>query len=106
VHRSGRLEIERIAERLYRVKAVYGFMQEPNIDDVLNGLREAAPNLDLSRPTYYLASPKIVRDDTPAALPAYQRNLYYWMTRIARPLTDSLGLPADSIVEFGVEARI
>jgi KUP system potassium uptake protein len=106
VHRSDRLEIDHVAPRLYRVKAVYGFMQEPGIHDVLNGLREAAPSLDLSHPAYYLASPKIVRDDTRAALPAFQRNLYYWMTRVARPLTDSLGLPPDSIVEFGVEARI
>jgi len=107
VHKSRRLEIERVAPRLYRVKAVYGFMEEPKISHVLNGLRVERPELDLSHPTYYLASPKIVRDeDGQGRLPAFQSNLYYWMTRIARPLTDSLGLPADSIVEFGVEARI
>jgi K+ transporter len=107
VHKSRRLEIERISTRLYRVKAVYGFMEEPRIADVLNGLRTERPELNVSHPTYYLASPKIVRDDNPETrLPAFQSNLYYWMTRIARPLTDSLGLPADSIVEFGVEARI
>jgi KUP system potassium uptake protein len=106
VHRTKRLEIEHVAARLYRVKAVYGFMEEPKIADVLNGLTAAAPDLDLSHPTYYLASPKIVRDNAPGRLPTFQSNLYYWMTRIARPLTDSLGLPADSIVEFGVEARI
>jgi KUP system potassium uptake protein len=107
VHKSRRLEIELAGPRLYRVKAVYGFMEEPNIRDVLSGLRAECPELNLSHPTYYLASPKIVRGvEGPARLPAFQSNLYYWMTRIARPLTDSLGLPADSIVEFGVEARI
>jgi KUP system potassium uptake protein len=107
VHKSRRLEIERVAPRLYRVKAVYGFMEEPKISDVLSGLRAERSELDLSHPTYYLASPKIARGEGgPARLPAFQSNLYYWMTRIARPLTDSLGLPPDSIVEFGVEARI
>jgi KUP system potassium uptake protein len=107
VHESRRLEIERVAPRLYRVKAVYGFMEEPKISDVLSGLRAERSELDLSHPTYYLASPKIARGEGgPARLPAFQSNLYYWMTRIARPLTDSLGLPPDSIVEFGVEARI
>jgi K+ transporter len=73
----------------------------------LNGLRAGRPELNLLHPTYYLASPKIMRNnDAQARLPAFQSNLYYWMTRFARPLTDSLGLPADSIVEFGVEARI
>jgi KUP system potassium uptake protein len=106
VQSSRRLEIERVAARLYRVRALYGFMEEPKIAGILQGLREACSELNVSHPTYYLASPKLVRDDSPSRLPAYQANLYYWMTRIARPLTDSLGLPADSIVEFGVEARI
>lgn len=107
VQKSRRLEIERFAPRLYRVKAVYGFMEEPKIVDVLDGLSAERPELDLSHPTYYLASPKIVRDsEGQTRMPAFQSNLYYWMTRLARPLTDSLGLPADSIVEFGVEARI
>jgi KUP system potassium uptake protein len=107
IQKSRRLEVQRVSKRLYRVKAVYGFMEEPAISDVLNGLRAERPELDVSHPTYYLASPKIVRDaDRQARLPAFQSNLYYWMTRLARPLTDSLGLPADSIVEFGVEARI
>lgn len=106
VHGSRRLEIERVAPHLYRVRALYGFMEEPKIGAILSGLREACPQLNVSHPTYYLASPKIVRDDSPSRLPAYQANLYYWMTRLARPLTDSLGLPADSIVEFGIETRI
>lgn len=103
---SRRLDVERVAPRLYRVRALYGFMEEPKIGAILAGLRDVCPELNVSHPIYYLASPKIVRDDSPSRLPAYQANLYYWMTRIARPLTDSLGLPADSIVEFGVEAKI
>jgi len=106
VHPDRRLEVEQVAPRLIRVRASYGFMQEPRISDVLPYLRKYCPNLDLSQPTYYLASPKIVADRSEHALPAWQRNAYYWMTRIARPLTDSLGIPPNSIVEFGVEARI
>jgi K+ transporter len=39
-------------------------------------------------------------------LPNWQRNLFRWMTRNARPLTDSLGLPPNSTIEFGVEVKI
>ena len=106
VHKSARLHIEQVAPRLFRVKALYGFMEMPKIVHILAGLREACPQLDLSHPTYYLASPKIERGHGPGHLPPFQSNLYYWMTRIARPLTDSLGLPPDSIVEFGVRASI
>jgi len=106
VHHENRLEIEEITPRLMRVKAWYGFMQEPNINDILKLLRKARPNAEISHPTYYLAHPTIREDHSPTALPNWQRNLFRWMARNARPLTDSLGLPPNSTIEFGVEVRI
>ncbi len=106
VHPEQRLEIEEITPRLIRVKAWYGFMQEPRINDILKHLRERRPGVDFSHPTYYLASPKIRDAHGRSALPSWQRNLFRWMTRNARPLTDSLGLPPNNVIEFGVEVKI
>jgi len=106
VHPENRVEIEEITPRLMRVKAWYGFMQEPRIHDILYHLRKARPAVDFSHPTYYLAHPAIREDSSPRALPNWQRNLFRWMNRNARPLTDSLGLPANNVIEFGVEVKI
>jgi KUP system potassium uptake protein len=95
-----------LGPRVLRVKAWYGFMQEPRIQDILKHLRKELPHVDFSHPTYYLASPKIDADHTPHGLPNWQRNLFRWMARNARPLTDSLGLPPNNIIEFGVEVKI
>ncbi len=101
-----RLEIEILTPRLLRVKAWYGFMQEPNIQDILHHLRKQCPKTDFAHPTYYLASPKIRDDHSPYGLPAWQLNLFRWMARNARPLTDSMGLPPNNIIEFGVEVKV
>jgi KUP system potassium uptake protein len=101
-----RIDIEVLGPRVLRVKAWYGFMQEPRIQDILKHLRKELPHVDFSHPTYYLASPKIDADHTPHGLPNWQRNLFRWMARNARPLTDSLGLPPNNIIEFGVEVKI
>ncbi len=106
VHPEKRVEIEEITPRLLRVKAWYGFMQEARIHDILHHLRKERPGTDFSHPTYYLASPKIREASDPGALPSWQRNLFQWMTRNARPLTDSLGLPPNNVIEFGVEVKI
>jgi KUP system potassium uptake protein len=106
VHPENRLEIEEITPRLLRVKAWYGFMQQPNIHDILKHLRAKRPSTDYAHPTYYLAHPTIRADRSPHGLPNWQRNLFRWMTRNARPLTDSLGLPPNSTIEFGVEVKI
>ena len=106
VHHEDRLEIEDIAPRLLRIKAWYGFMQEPGIHDILKQLRKKRPKTDIANPTYYLAHPTIREDRSPEALPNWQRNLFRWLTRNARPLTDSLGLPPNNTIEFGVEVKI
>lgn len=106
VHAKERVKIEELAPRLVRVKASYGFMQNANIKDILSHLKRERPDIDVSKATYYLASPKIGDDDGPRALPGWQRAVFRWMTRNARPLTDSLGLPPNSIVEFGVEVKV
>ncbi|HEV3152729.1 MAG TPA: KUP/HAK/KT family potassium transporter [Candidatus Baltobacteraceae bacterium] len=106
VHPDERVQFEDITPRLLRVKAWYGYMEEPQIRDILHHMRKQRPAMDFSHPTYYLADPKIRRDHSERALWKWQRALFRWMARNARPLTDSLGLPPNRVVEFGVEVRI
>jgi len=106
VHHLERIKVEELAPRLLRVKASYGFMQEANMRDILKHLKRHRPDVEVGKATYYLASPKIGEDTGPKGLPGWQRALFRWMTRNARPLTDSLGLPPGSIVEFGVEVKV
>ena len=106
VSQSLRTEVEPLAPRLYRVRAFYGYMQQGRINEILQSLRVTHPEIRTDHATYYLASPKIGEDHSPIGLPEWQRSLYRWMIRNARPLTDSLGLPPNRIVEFGVEVPI
>jgi KUP system potassium uptake protein len=106
VHRENRIEVEQLAPRLLRVKASYGFMETPKIQDILRLLRAQRPDVDFSHPTYYLANPKIADDTSSHGLPSWQLNLFRWLARNARPLTDSLGLPPNSVIEFGVEVKL
>lgn len=101
-----RVEIEEAGPRLLRAKAWYGFMEEPHIHDILKHLRKQLPDVDFSHPTYYLADPKIADDPSRRGLPSWQLNLFRWLARNARPLTDSLGIPPNSLIEFGVEVKL
>ena len=106
VHNEHRLEVEDLSPRVLRVKSWYGFMEEARIDGILRNLRRKRPDLDLEQPTYYLAKPAIADDRTKHGLPGWQLNLFRWLARNARPLTDSLGLPPNRVIEFGVEVKL
>ncbi|MDP9017845.1 MAG: KUP/HAK/KT family potassium transporter [Candidatus Eremiobacteraeota bacterium] len=105
VNSLDRIDVEKLAPQLLRVRAHYGFMQEAKIADILHHLRKRVSDVDLSHPTYYLARPKISQK-AEGGLPSWQVSLFRIMSRTARPLTDSLELPPDSVIEFGAEARI
>lgn len=106
VHAGQRITVEQIAPRLMRVRAEYGFMQAANIQDILSGIAKKAPDINVTQPVYYLANPKIADDQSHQGLPGWQRSLYRVMARNARPLTDSLGLPPERTVQFGVKVSV
>jgi K+ transporter len=90
-------------EGLVRVAAHYGFTQAPRITQILAlGKQQAEPGV-FSDPIYFfLARPRVVPARGADAMPNWRPTLYAIMLRNATPLTDSLGLPAHRIVEFGV----
>jgi len=102
-----RIEIEELGPRLIRVRAFYGFMQNATIADILRQLSKRRPQIDVANVTYYLASPKIYSaEKTDHPMARWQLAIYQALVRNARPLTDSLRLPPNRVVEFGVEVRL
>jgi KUP system potassium uptake protein len=101
-----RLRIERLGPDLHRVEAHFGFMQQPKIGLILPLCEQSSELGGFEQPTYFLAAPKIVHDNRPGAMPGWQRSLYDFLIHNARPYTDTLGLPANHVIQIGVEVRV
>jgi KUP system potassium uptake protein len=102
-----RVRIEQIVPRLTRVTAFYGFMETPDVNEILSRCRPQIPReIDLEDADFFLARPRIVAADGPRHFPPWRRWLLSYMMRNANPLTDSLGIPPDRIIEFGVALRV
>jgi KUP system potassium uptake protein len=103
-----RVKIEQIVPRLTRVTAYYGFMETPNVQEIMARCRPGIPpEIELEDADYFLARPRIVPRNEPGhGFPKWQRWLLRYMMRNANPLTDSLGIPPDRIIEFGVVLKV
>jgi KUP system potassium uptake protein len=102
-----RVKVERIVPRLTRVTAYYGFMETPNVDEILGRCRgHVPPEVDLNDADFFLAHPRIVPGTGPRRFPRWRRWLLALMMRNANPLTDSLGIAPDRIIEFGVALHV
>ncbi|HZW53290.1 MAG TPA: KUP/HAK/KT family potassium transporter [Candidatus Elarobacter sp.] len=107
VEHDRRVEVERVAPTLVRIVAHYGFMETPSVAEIAErARRRLPPEVDLAEADYFLARPRLERVRGRDALPAWRRWLLGVMTRNAAPLTDSLGIPPDRIVEFSIPLRV
>ena len=101
-----RITIDRPARRLTRVSAHYGFTQAPSIADITRTCLDPQTADVFARGTYFLAHARLVPSRSEGAMLPVLRELYAFLLRNARPMTESLGLPIERTVEFGVEVKV
>jgi KUP system potassium uptake protein len=100
-----RVRIERLSESLIRITAHFGFMERLDIKPIVKGCYGSGLYLDEQDTTYYAADPQIVAKD-PGLWNGWKRNLYVILKRNARPITSSLGIPADALARLGLEVSM
>ncbi len=101
-----RLEIIRHGQGFYRVIARYGFMEETDINDILRLCGEHNLQLKLSETTFFLSRETIVcRAGTPWYR-AWRQRLFAFLSRNNLSPTAFFGLPANRVVELGMQVEI
>jgi KUP system potassium uptake protein len=103
---SDRVEIEDFGNGLYRVKFLYGFMEEPNIPEALE--QAAAMGLPLGDPadiTYFLGRETIIASRG-RGMALWREKLFAIMSRNATTATAYFGIPPDRVVELGEQIEI
>jgi len=100
---DGRIEVERLPNGFHRVKASYGFMEQPNVQEIIalgSGLGMRAKPEDT---TYYLGRPQLLPTGA-GRMMRWRKRLFAFMQRNAGSAADFFGLPPNRVVELG--ARI
>jgi KUP system potassium uptake protein len=78
----------------------YGFMEQPNIPRELLGSPELT--LDVARTSYYLGRETLLTSGT-SKMARWRKWLFAFTARNARPATAYFGLPANRVVELGMQ---
>ena len=95
-----------MAPGFWRVIARYGFMQRPDIPNLITKLAEKGCTVDQSDVTYYVGHETVTRRDDGSGLPLWQEALFAAMERNAAHVTGFFNLPTDRVVEIGRQISI
>ena len=106
--RDERVFIEALGHGIFRVVAVYGFMESPDVKEILQRCRDngiAARPLDTS---YYLGREQLIARRGPwkkggMSMNIARKKIYALMARNARSATEYFQLPPNRVVELGTQ---
>jgi KUP system potassium uptake protein len=96
-----RLELTQVAPKFWRMVARYGFMERPNILELMQAGRDHGCTLPLDDVTYYVGHESVVHRTLGKALPLWQELIYAFMMRNAPTVASYFHLPRDGVVEIG-----
>jgi KUP system potassium uptake protein len=100
-----RLKVEQLKDGFYRVRAFYGFMEEPNVPEILVECKEHGLEFKDEDTTFFLSRETIIPSDTPGMW-LWREKLFAYMSRNAQRATAFFKLPANRVVELGMQIEI
>jgi KUP system potassium uptake protein len=98
--------LEQVAPGFWRAEARFGFMERPNIPELLLASKSLGCTVDLDDVTYYVGHETVIHREDGNGLPAWQERFFAVMERNAVHVSDFFSLPTDQVVEIGRQVAI
>jgi KUP system potassium uptake protein len=102
---NDRIDVQSLGHNLYNMRLQYGFMEDPNVPEVLLAARERGLPLDVEDVTYFLGRETIIVTRR-KGMAIWREKLFVLMTRNAVRATAFFRLPPERVVELGVQVEM
>ncbi len=100
-----RVQIEGLGHGFHRIIAHYGFMESPNVPEVLRLVQENGFDLNPKHVTFFLGSETIIPTDR-KGMAIWREEVFAFMSRNAERPTEFFKIPRDRVVEIGIQVEI
>jgi KUP system potassium uptake protein len=105
VAEAKRLTVTPVCEGIVRVVAQVGFMEKPNIVEILRDAEAYGVPYEPDQTTFFLSREELLRGQR-SDLPPLRRRAFMQMARSAQVIADYYGLPPNRVVEIGTRLEI
>lgn len=105
VDRDQRIQVESLQDGFYRVVCHHGFMEESNVSEILEACEAKGLRFLPEETTFFLSRETIIPTKHPG-MAIWREKLFAVMARNAQPATAFFRLPANRVVELGMQVEI
>ena len=100
-----RLDIEKLGDGFWRVNAVFGFRETPDIAVVLKLLGKRGVRIDVESASFFTSKAALVSVSKPRYF-GIRRKLFAWMLQNSATVADYLRLPPHRVVELSTQVAV
>lgn len=100
-----RLQVDELPEGFFRVTGRYGFMDAPNVPELLSDCGVRGLKIRLSETTFFLSSESILSGRGPG-MAWWRKRLFGVLSRNSQRATAFFRLPANRVVELGMQVEL
>jgi KUP system potassium uptake protein len=105
VGREHRVGVESLSGGFHRIVARYGFMQEPDVTEILEICGERGLPFDMQRTTFFLGHETLV-PGRQRTMPRWRQRVFAFLSRNALPATVFFRIPANRVIEVGAQIEM
>jgi KUP system potassium uptake protein len=105
VPREERVEVEQMPAGFWRMIGRYGFMETPNVPELMSLAAAQGLATFRGRTSYFLGRETFIATGR-SKLPAWRRALFVFLARNARSPTEFFGIPPNEVVELGAQIEV
>jgi KUP system potassium uptake protein len=100
-----RVAIEQLSDGFYRVRAQCGFMEDPDVREILARCAEKGLSVPLEATTFFIGRETLLASDRPG-MPLWRDKLFAILSRNTPRITTSFNIPVDQVIEIGAQVEL
>ena len=105
VEKEEQIKIEPLENGFYRIIAEYGFMQTPDVSDIIEKLEQSNLNSYPESTSYYLGSETLLVTGN-SGMMKWRKSLFSFMSKNAQSPTLYFNIPPERVIELGIQVKI
>jgi len=105
VEAERRVSVTNLGQEFYRVIGRYGFMEEPDAQQILKQCKPYGLNFREMETTFFLSRESIIPSER-RGLARWRKRLFAFMARNAQPANAYFRLPPNRVVELGLQVEL
>jgi KUP system potassium uptake protein len=105
VAHGARVEVKELTCGFHRVIGRFGFMEDPDVPQIVQACERLGLKLDAERTTFFLSRETIIASPTPGMF-MWRERLFAFMSRNAQSATAFFRIPPNRVVELGMQVEI